>query len=215
MLSTLTSCAYPCNLSPCTQRLARLRVGPINKEGSIVITSRNTLRFSLDRGASSVRLWKANDLVVDGCRLRLPLDTRADDSSSRLHDVTFHRVNRTAPWQLTTDADAALEPIRRYGPLLSILTTPGPLVLIVPARALHHLQIATRIAHDAWVYGRFDARIITDEQAKAEMRDERQHEGLQGNWIVVGGRENAMTGLLQSTPRELTSLVIQPHQTDG
>jgi hypothetical protein len=183
------------------RRLARLVVGPIEGDGVITIAVRNALRFTFDRSAAPAHLQDGATFVVDGRRLSLPSSARSSSSHHGSQGVTFYRPHRSAPWKVTAEAATTLDPVRRYGPLISILLSSGPLVLIVPTHAAQHERVARRIAHDAWVYGRLDARIVTDEQLKAELGNDRRRDSLHGSWVVIGGKENAMAGLLQSTPR--------------
>ncbi|ORY88575.1 hypothetical protein BCR35DRAFT_276583, partial [Leucosporidium creatinivorum] len=58
---------------------------------------------------------------------------------------------------------------RRYGPLISILSSPRPLVLVVgtsgsPSTTRHLTSIAERIAHDAYLYGRVDCEVVRDDE---------------------------------------------------
>lgn len=178
-------------------RLAKLFVGPLT-DGlkQLTIRTLNTRRFTFDVASQLDLLVAQTQIQVDSTHLALPV-LPADASTI----LTFYRPTRSSPWTVLSDSDAnALPNVRRYGPALSILTTSGPLVLIVPSHSTRHQRIARSIAQDAWVYGRLDARIVTDADVEVEM-GRGAWDGLQGNWIVVGGRENRMNELLRSTPR--------------
>lgn len=122
-----------------------------------------------------------------------------------LGTLRFIAVNGHSPVAINESTDASnfnaerraaslspSRPPRRYGPLLSILTSAHPLRVVVgsqgpPATTRHLTSIAQRIAHDAKLYGGVDVDILFDEAA--ETLDDRE-----GNVVLLGGgHENALT----------------------
>lgn len=131
-----------------------------------------------------------------------PLTIQADNTvlslsaSSKSSHLTFHRASRSSPWSLSSTHSP---PKRAHGPIIQILSSKGPLVLIVSNSAEGDdpdMSVAKRIAHDAWVYARLDAVILRAEEVQA-MRESGQA-GLDGSWVVIGlnneiGREFKQT----------------------
>lgn len=60
---------------------------------------------------------------------------------------------------------ASSQPVPRRGPLTAVLNTVGPLTIIYPASSADLLDVATRLAHDLFVYLDLDVQILSDEDA--------------------------------------------------
>ncbi|BEI80034.1 hypothetical protein CcaverHIS002_0105630 [Cutaneotrichosporon cavernicola] len=77
---------------------------------------------------------------------------------------------------------------RRYGPMLRLLDSAGPLVLVVGSgpKAARAQCIATRYAHDLRVYHRLDAVLVDEDAALRGVADSSLG---WGNVIVLGGPE--------------------------
>lgn len=93
-------------------------------------------------------------------------------TSIRINDATFP-VSGVSPTLLSMTSNSSAFQIvqqvqpRRYGPLISILTTPTPLRLIygsagLPSETEHLRSIAERIARDLYVAARIDCIISSD-----------------------------------------------------
>lgn len=73
---------------------------------------------------------------------------------------------------------------RAYGPMIRILSSQGPLHLVVgPNRS--HSDLATRIAHDVFVHHRLDCVIMDSHEALEGVARER----LYGNIVAIGRPE--------------------------
>ncbi|SCV67268.1 BQ2448_5914 [Microbotryum intermedium] len=102
-------------------------------------------------------------------------------SAKESHEEPLHFI-RSSEGE-TFSRTHTLSPARPYGPLLSILTTPNPLRIIVgtqgPSSNTEQLRsIARRIASDAYLYGRVDSIIQDDVQVL-------ENESLAGSSNVV------------------------------
>lgn len=145
-------------------RLARIQVS-IN-DSTVVLHSRNVKTFSLDPAMLRSKLG----LTVTSIRLDGGTSIPAHRTLMTLH-VSGRRLSI---------ADSSIS-IRRYGPLISILSTPTPLILVVGTRSSlavqqHLTSIATRIAHDAYLYAKIRCRIVLDVD----------FEGERGNVVLIG-----------------------------
>ena len=157
-------------------RLARITVRifsePSTLEASISIKSRNVRSFSIDQALLASRFSvRPTTLTVDS-RPPAALLPSASAQTFYLHPST----PRIAP------STSSSRP-RRYGPLLAILSSPSPLQIVVGTtgsieteRHLH--SIATRIAHDAYVYGKVNSVILRDSDVVQEVAP--------GNVVLLG-----------------------------
>ncbi|KAI5480162.1 UDP-galactose transporter [Pseudohyphozyma bogoriensis] len=90
---------------------------------------------------------------------------------------------------------------RRYGPLISILTSPEPLLIVVgtfgsASTTRHFREIALKIARDAYVYGRVDCVIVEDREV---MGREGAFAG-EGSVVLLGGADdNGVTFVWSAT----------------
>jgi hypothetical protein len=145
-------------------RLARIQVS-LN-DSTAVLNSRNVRTFSLDTAMLRSKLGSTiTSIRLDG---GTPIPVHGAVMTLR---VSFRQLSIAE----------ASHPIRRYGPLISILSTPTPLVLVVgtrssPAIQQHLTSIATRIAHDAYLYAKIGCRIVLDVDFEEE----------KGNVVLIG-----------------------------
>lgn len=99
------------------------------------------------------------------------------------------------PAQLWEPSDASKQP-RRYGPMIRLLDSDGPMLLVIPAatgtgdvRSRRHLRdLAIRYAHDVRVYQRQDVEIAYDIQALRAVVDGTMER--YGSVIVFGRPED-------------------------
>ena len=121
----------------------------------------DTLRQRLGVSLASVSLDSGTDILLDS----------TSGTSTRF-------VNFQGPFSVAgVDHPRA----RRYGPLISILSSPLPITLVVGSHGhtVPYLRsIASRIAHDAYVYGKLSFHIVLDVDFVAE-------EG-EGNVVLLG-----------------------------
>lgn len=156
-------------------RLARIEVKLYDlpetseKLGSIVkLRTINVRSFSFDGAVFEEALGLAPRGLAINSHSVIPLP------SSR--STTFLSTKGSSSFSIRTPAP------RRYGPLLSILTSPQPLLIVVgtagsPSTTRHLASIAERIAHDSYLYGRVDCEIV---------RDEVVEEKREGNVVLLG-----------------------------
>ncbi|KAK4049678.1 Vacuolar protein sorting-associated protein 11 [Microbotryomycetes sp. JL201] len=163
-------------------RLARLHVEIIQGEGCVLRTT-NVRTIEID-GASAFagQLAGSFSLRVDGN------DVGEFDERSRTI-VTLDR-SELSPQQWKSDDGT--HSIRRYGPLISILKTSLPILIVTGTRTNHlnHLvSAAQRVAHDILAYGSVDSEIMTDADVIADIAM------LRGRNVVLLGssHENALT----------------------
>ena len=130
----------------------------------------NVLAFSLDPAVLEERLGFApGTLVVNG----------GAPTSMDAGGVETFALTKNGLVPATTSS------ARRYGPIISILNTPHPLRLVVGTRGSsssnqHLMDIARRIAYDAWLYGKVDCEIVRDEDFDAEAEES------EGNVVLLG-----------------------------
>lgn len=153
------------------------------------------------------------ELAVPGRLARLDVNMSHWDSSKELdmHGMNIKRVavyegreqrvmepKRTLKgqqWEMT----AASKP-RRYGPMIRLLDSDGPLLLVIPPNNEKLQNLAIRYAHDVRVYQRQDVEIVYDIQAlRSVLNGELEHYGN----IIVFGRpeENRYAKWMISTER--------------
>ncbi|WWD17332.1 hypothetical protein CI109_101772 [Kwoniella shandongensis] len=77
-----------------------------------------------------------------------------------------------------------LTPPRAYGPMIRLLATRELITIVVPLSSTQHVSVATRIAHDLYVYHRVDSEIIDAQEGLEKAAKEQVGEGS----IVVIGR---------------------------
>lgn len=199
-------------------RLARLEVLPpvkIREHFVVHIKTRNVRTFSLPVDILFKDPWKK--VVIDGVGYssRHFVWSSAVDSPIIFHkseDVPKHRLwapsldNRWSPAIIRVDYRPA--PARSYGPIIQILSSDHPLVLVVPRDSAQHLSIAKRISHDAWVYARLDSLIVFADEVLAEMSkigNEPVDSRFLGNLVVIGGFENELARTMKGTPSQSLS----------
>ncbi|TFY66824.1 hypothetical protein EVG20_g4262 [Dentipellis fragilis] len=147
-------------------RIARLTVQ--DEAGVISISSQNVKSFSLDR-----RRTPAPKLVVDGVDILL----------TQLHGNIARIESGLNGWQVQEAANLINLP-QKSGRLATILTTPGPLQIIVPniTSQSRELSIAQRLAYNLNLFHKLDTEIISDAEALQRLQDHNM--GL-GNIIVI------------------------------
>ena len=92
-----------------------------------------------------------------------------------------------------------------FGRMSRLLSSPGPLALVVPQKSEDFLDAALRLAHDLDVYHKLDAEIMDAAEAT-----KRLSEGVlrHGHVVTIGGSQNVFTRQLllnSETPFSLTS----------
>lgn len=166
-----------------TCRLARLavRIWP-DRDAQWVgdVTSHNVESFSVDArvlaATLSVQLVAIRQAGTASDRLLLGRGVNRFVTARPGAPDTFNRRLQTA---------SALSISRRYGPMIKILESPLPLLLIVgtvgdASTSTHLSSLAQRIARDALAYGRLDCDIIRD-------RDFADGDARGRNVVLLGG----------------------------
>ncbi|KAL7415318.1 hypothetical protein BDY24DRAFT_382543 [Mrakia frigida] len=186
-------------------RLARLQVSPLRDNddlSTLRLKTTNTRRISFAPSSATNLEFPLATLHIDSTILPLPshLSTSTDL-------ITLHRPDPSSSWTLLDSSISPTPPPRVSGPIIRILTSEGPLVLVVPSlESRQEVEIAKRIAHDAFVYARLDAEIVSSEVA--EKRVLAGGKGLEGSLVVIGGWRNAFGRSLNSTAVSFPALNI-------
>ncbi|CED82113.1 Peptidase S9, prolyl oligopeptidase, catalytic domain [Phaffia rhodozyma] len=182
-------------------RLARVKLRVFSGGSNITqIKTSNVLTLSLTLEAARRLFPEESPLTATSLQIDdsyVSIDFSSIEAASE--HLVFHRSSVTSSWRLISATDSYT--LRVYGPIIQILTSQGPLVLITPScdsTSKHETSVARRIAHDAWVYGRLDTVIICAEQAikKIQAGDPL----MEGSWVVIGLSNSFATELLRSTP---------------
>ncbi|PWN44852.1 hypothetical protein IE81DRAFT_240762 [Ceraceosorus guamensis] len=109
---------------------------------------------------------------------------------------------------------AGLGYVRPIGPAIRILSTPAPLLLVLPTRTSqdsrqHYKSAALRIAHDALLYGHIDSEIVSDVAALEMVATTNDGANATlGNIVILGGpMENLLAEhMLNQNPSPITFL---------
>ena len=180
-------------------RLAKLEVRYVpqsDQEGGISqghfkLQARNVGRFELDLDVLRRSNIGAAAVAGNATSLRFSLNGRVEqietDKTDRVHFVG----SDSGEWQVLTDDSSATfaKPARRIGPVLRIVTSRGPIVLVTPSKGssseLKAWQgVARRFAADLLLYGAINSQIVTD----AELGHALQSAVLKhSNIITLGG----------------------------
>jgi hypothetical protein len=129
-------------------------------------------------GRSGVRIL---ELKVPGRMARLDVNAPQWDKEPRGEKGMFHGMNvRRFSFQPTPTTRATVmactnglwgkdtaprQTVRRYGPMIRLLATDGPMRLVFNPSNQRLVSIATRYAHDLYVYHRIAVDIISDTEA--------------------------------------------------
>lgn len=160
-------------------------------------------------GRSGVRIL---ELKVPGRLARLDVNSPQWDKEPRGEKGMFHGMNirkfsvqptqsagvkimtqSKGVWEETTITEAEAGGIRRYGPMIRLLATSSPINIIANPSNTSAWSIATRYAHDLYLYHRIIVSILSDTAAL----DEVSKDGLRGNLVTIGRPdENAFTAHL-------------------
>lgn len=159
----------------CRCRFARIDVNIHDPTTSIKISTHGVKSFTIDPAT----LLKRSGISILGRTIFV----NGDASIPPLDDCTSHlnfRRNSNRQFEILANPP----PARRYGPLITILTSPTPLIIVIGTRGTsgqktHLTSIARRIAHDAFLYIRVDVEILHD--TEWEEGSERE-----GNVVLLG-----------------------------
>ncbi|PFH45661.1 hypothetical protein AMATHDRAFT_200381 [Amanita thiersii Skay4041] len=175
-------------------RLGRLHINLSDSETAHVSTI-NVHLFTLDRS-----YLNASSFIIDG----IPLSLTNNLIAKQEPIIKFKRVNsQNHKWEIT--AQSSLPPTQPSGRLQLILSpTSGPLTLIVPTKhkeqSSHVLSVASRLAHDLFLYHKLDTDILDEDEAFH--RIERGNFPA-GNAVIIGEPSTALVQhvlALQRTP---------------
>jgi hypothetical protein len=148
------------------------------------------------------------ELAVPGRLARLDVNARQwrrrGAPKLDLHGTNVRRIDivgwgnepaQSLVWSKAERAFVDLQPTvpRRYGPMLRLLDSPGPLMLVVGSGpgSDRARSIATRYAHDLRVYHRLDAMLVDEYDALRAVADGSIGEG---SVIAIGGPEQNQFG---------------------
>ncbi|KAI0340686.1 hypothetical protein BDW22DRAFT_1360117 [Trametopsis cervina] len=93
--------------------------------------------------------------------------------------------------------------VQTSGRASRILSSSGPLLLVIPHKSSEHVHLAGRIAHDLDVYHKLSSEIVDATEALQKLKS-----GIigSGNIVTIGGSENLFTGhIMEHSP---TSFVL-------
>ncbi|KAL8277729.1 hypothetical protein RQP46_009851 [Phenoliferia psychrophenolica] len=166
-------------------RLARITVriysDPETMQVQAILKTRNVRSFSIDQTLLESLLGVLPSNVVVNSRPSFPLLATPSQQTFTLDPSTPHLSPSPSP--------SSTAP-RRYGPLLAILTSPNPLQIIIGTSGSeettqHLASIASRISHDAYLYGKVTSVILRDSEVGAKTAP--------GNVVLIGGsHENSV-----------------------
>jgi len=176
------------NLLQVPGRLARLHV--TNNDGKIELKTTNVHAASVDLG----RFGPIKTLSVNGHLIERDL------SSMGILWLEVVDINAGTWRHKLVEQDVTPEnyPIQRFGRSQAILSTQGPIVLVVPFEAESpklstELSIALRIAHDLDTFHKLDALIMSANDAMDVLRGHDVWTYMRGNVVVIGGYNAAVT----------------------
>lgn len=171
-------------------RIARIEVtiyepvGGVAGRSRAVARTRNVRRLSLDPTVAPIAL---SSLSLNG-------EDNFEIQSSPSGSPVVYSLAIDGRFSIASDSP----PARRYGPLLSILSSTKPLHIVIgtqglPRLTLHLASIARRISHDMLVYGRVNSLIVLDRDVRLEELDE-------GKLVLLGDSfSNMMTRSLETS----------------
>ncbi|KAL7421865.1 hypothetical protein Q5752_003636 [Cryptotrichosporon argae] len=168
----------------------KLSVDEVRKKG-FTLTSANPDEAGAKAGI------RIAELDVPGRLARLDVNARQWRSGRTgdldLHGSNIRRIELTAGGRVETLSlvNGELVPApphraRAYGPLIRILATAGPMVVVVDPRSAHQARLAARVAHDMFVYHRTDAEIV---EAREALERVARNELGAGSVVVIGRPE--------------------------
>ncbi|EJD02092.1 uncharacterized protein FOMMEDRAFT_157287 [Fomitiporia mediterranea MF3/22] len=175
-------------------RLARLQVD--THSGNTHIRTTNVRKFSVDSGS----LWCRSPVVVDGSHLSMA----AQEKQKRTFTIAEDRS-----WRQESQDSSSSTPVPP-GRLQNIFDTSGPITIVIPSDPHFYtrmLSAALRISHALDVYIKIDSEIITDTEAlhrlnsNSEGNPRHMQYHFQGNIVILGGKENALSRKLLQVPQ--------------
>jgi hypothetical protein len=162
-------------------------------------------------GRSGVRIL---ELTIPGRLARLDVNAPQWETEPRGERGMFHGMNvrrfsyqptqstgvkimtqAKGVWEEGTRAEAEVEAAgtRRYGPMIRLLATSGPMTIVANPSHATAWSIAVRYARDLYLYHRVVVNILTDTTAL----DDISKDSLRGNLVIIGRPdENAFTAHL-------------------
>ncbi|KAJ7582507.1 hypothetical protein C8J56DRAFT_954942 [Mycena floridula] len=153
-------------------RLGRIRV-EIGEGDKISVATSNVAWFSVDR-----RVFAVSSIRIDEEHLKISEDSKL---------LRFQAVEGKV-WKVATPHYPG---IQSSGRIQTILSSPGPLLLVVPDdNHQREMSVALRIAHDLNTYHKLDTNIITSSEALT-VDDKILN---QGNIVVVGNEASQAIG---------------------
>lgn len=214
-------------------RLARLTVE--GNERVVRISPRNVAVFSIDQRYVNL---DGLQLYVNGVALELgpTQDSYTISQQSGVWTVSpicsfAHQTGLHSSHQVDVEHHTADVLYSPAGRMSKILSSSGPLTVVIPHKTVDIAHTALRLAHDLDVYHKLDAEIIDAHEAQ-----DRLDKGTlgQGNLVIIGGAANVFTHRLlrqNATPfsfsdeqlhlrgRLITpktaSLFLHPHPVSG
>ncbi len=155
----------------------------------------------LDVNARQWRRGAEDSLQLHGMNVkRLAIDGYDHYTQAEINNRTHPLIDReTKVVDLKTTSESPKHGVRAYGPMIRLLATSGPMVFIIPPNDSVFTSLATRLAHDLYLYHRVDSEIVMEQEAL-----ERTAHGILGRGNVVSlGRpeENKYTAWMIAQKR--------------
>ncbi|KAI0698480.1 hypothetical protein BC835DRAFT_1268955 [Cytidiella melzeri] len=160
-------------------RLARLAVTTDNE--GVHVVPKNVATFSLSiRGLRSLR---TRNLLIDS----QPFEVNEED------DIYVFNQEVNGAWKVASHSKLQIihnVPIQPSGRMSKILSSNGPIMLVIPHKSEQHVNTAVRLAHDLDVYHKLFAEIMDAPEALTRLDSGSLGEA---NIVVIGGPENSFT----------------------
>ncbi|EJT98485.1 hypothetical protein DACRYDRAFT_110928 [Dacryopinax primogenitus] len=187
-------------------RLGRLSVHRAQGEGEVQVRTTNVHAFSVGELGGP-----------PGKKLQVRVDGQLLPSSQGKWVLT------SSGWAAAASAVNAVNPLPLppvpAGPISSILTSQGPITLVLPRSPSRsrsgHASVAARLARAVFLYLRIDVQIVFDDEVLGLAGDEGRTDGERGevqgleklgkgNLILLGGWENLLTRRLLQANKSFT-----------
>ncbi|KAI0362755.1 hypothetical protein OH77DRAFT_1389445 [Trametes cingulata] len=156
-------------------RLGRLSV-QIGQDAIRVRTS-NVKAFSIHIGSLPSEAH-SKPFLFDGQRVELDAETW------NLSDFSLYLATEGGQWTVGAYSPGEIRVDPRSGRMATVLTSAGPLVIVIPTRQPSlELSAALRLAHNLNVYHKLDAEILDDQEASQRLLEA---SSFPGNVVVIG-----------------------------
>jgi hypothetical protein len=112
-------------------------------------------------------------------------------------------------WSESGDDFSPDDRVRRYGPMIRLLASQGPMNIIADPSNSSAWSVALRYAHDLYLYHRIAVNVLSDDKALQHMtKDE-----LFGNLVTVGrSDENRFTAFIAHLLGQTSSIPLSFHE---